>query len=106
MSASADRIRNILITGSPGVGKTTLIGKLCSLLQQEDVNISGFYTEEVRQSGQRTGFDIVDVVTGKRAQLSSSVKGTWSDNTPRVGKYYVNLSQFEPLALESLNMSK
>ncbi|KAI1725806.1 NTPase domain-containing protein [Ditylenchus destructor] len=87
MSAAADRIRNILITGSPGVGKTTLI-------------------QEIRQSGQRIGFDIVDVVTGKRAQLSSAIVAKWSNNAPRVGKYYVNLSQFEPLALESLKLGE
>jgi nucleoside-triphosphatase THEP1 len=39
--------RHILITGVPGVGKTTLIKALCQDLAS--VNPVGFYTEEIRE---------------------------------------------------------
>ena len=45
----------ILLTGPPGVGKTTLIKYLCEQLG----NCSGFYTEEIREGGKRIGFNIV-----------------------------------------------
>ena len=86
----------VLITGSPGVGKTTLIKSLC-----EDLNkCSGFYTEELRQGGKRTGFDIVTLDGSTRAPLArvnTSVKG------PKVGQYTVIISDFELLAQKSLN---
>ena len=39
--------KNILITGLPGVGKTTLIKKLAEVLN--DLNPIGFYTAEIRE---------------------------------------------------------
>ena len=89
---------HILLTGPPGVGKTTLVKKLHKKLLTP---VSGFYTEEIRSSsGLRLGFDIVSLEDEtKRAPLareSSSVLG------PKVGKYTVNLSQFESIAIPCL----
>jgi nucleoside-triphosphatase len=42
-------LKNILITGQPGIGKTTLIKKLAEELA--DLRTVGFYTEEIRQNG-------------------------------------------------------
>ena len=86
----------VLITGSPGVGKTTLIKSLCEDLTQ----CSGFYTEELREVGKRTGFDIVNLDGSTRAPLArvnTSVKG------PKVGQYTVIISDFEFLAQKLLN---
>ena len=86
----------VLITGSPGVGRTTLIKSLC-----EDLTpCSGFYTEELRDGGKRTGFDIVNLDGSTRAPLArvnTSVKG------PKVGQYTVITSDFELLAQKLLN---
>lgn len=43
--------KNILITGLPGVGKTTLIKKLTEALK--DFYPVGFYTEEIREGWER-----------------------------------------------------
>lgn len=50
--------RVLLVTGTPGVGKTTLIRRVAGRLAGH--TLSGFYTEEVREAGQRVGFRLVD----------------------------------------------
>lgn len=40
----------LLITGRPGVGKTTLIRRLAETLGDR---AGGFYTEEIREAGER-----------------------------------------------------
>lgn len=56
--------RIILITGSPGVGKTTLVNRLIERLKTDTshfpaLDLRGFITEEVRnERHERIGFDI------------------------------------------------
>ena len=57
--------KNILFTGRPGVGKTTVIMKLISGLE----GVGGFYTEEIRQRKERKGFRIV-TLRGKKGILA------------------------------------
>lgn len=52
-----------------GVGKTTLVQKVCDAMKSAEVTVCGFYTEEVRAGGRRVGFDVV-TVSGERAPLS------------------------------------
>lgn len=57
MSSFNDQPHILLLTGSPGIGKTTLIRRVAEQLQQKD--IGGFYTKEIREAGQRQGFCLV-----------------------------------------------
>jgi len=83
--------RNILITGPPGIGKTTLIKKIAERLRE--YRPSGFYTEEVRdERGQRIGFDIININNEQRGVLARVSSGR---STYRVGKYSVYLREFE-----------
>ncbi len=49
-------VKNFLITGLPGCGKTTLIKELSSVIP---INKKGFFTEEIREKGKRAGFKII-----------------------------------------------
>lgn len=46
-------MKNILIKGKPGCGKTTLIIKIVRALDNKTTG--GFYTEEIRRVGKRCG---------------------------------------------------
>ncbi|MCP5110888.1 MAG: AAA family ATPase, partial [bacterium] len=50
-------MRALLLTGRPGVGKTTVIRKVAEALPCQ--RLGGFYTEEVREHGRRRGFRAV-----------------------------------------------
>lgn len=111
-------VRLILVTGSPGVGKTTLICRLVDRLQkrprhdhQGRLRLSGFYTEQVTDAatGKRCGFDAVSLslksLQGPLARLQSSVDA--HDTTgnqkhrPHVGRYRVHVHEFERFLCES-----
>ncbi|MGA2466510.1 MAG: NTPase [Thermodesulfobacteriota bacterium] len=80
--------KNLLITGLPGVGKTTLIKKLSEELKY--LHPAGFYTEEIREAGQRKGFELISL-DGKRGLLSHvEMRSPY-----RVGKYKVDIESFE-----------
>ncbi|MBS1213169.1 MAG: hypothetical protein H6R26_1786 [Proteobacteria bacterium] len=49
--------RILLLTGIPGIGKTTVIKEVASRLAHS--TLSGFYTEEMRIHGERVGFRVV-----------------------------------------------
>jgi nucleoside-triphosphatase len=81
---------NILITGVPGVGKTTLIKNLAEVLNP--VHPVGFYTAEVREERTRRGFEWISL-DGRRGLLSH----TDIQSRHRVGKYKVDIEGFENL---------
>jgi nucleoside-triphosphatase len=95
-------VPNILITGKPGVGKTTLIKKIVMKLQSR-MFISGFWTIEVRKNGKRIGFDI-QTTEGKQGILARQ-NNSFLKSSLRVGKYSVNLSDLEEIALPTLYKS-
>lgn len=80
--------RNLLITGRPGSGKTTLIRILAERFA--DCSPVGFYTLEVREGGARVGFDLVNL-TGKRRPFAR----TGFSGPCRVGRYGVDITGFE-----------
>ncbi len=89
----------LLLTGSPGIGKTTVIRRILKTVQ--GVKCAGFYTEERRIRGQRTGFKIC-TLDGEDGILASTSPG----KGPKVGRYTVHVREFEELALSRIDMEK
>jgi nucleoside-triphosphatase len=82
--------KNALLTGPPGCGKTTAVRRLVGRLP--DLRLAGFYTLELREGGQRVGFEAVGLSTSCRALLAH----VRSRSRHRVGRYGVEV---ESLAL-------
>jgi nucleoside-triphosphatase len=91
----SDDPRNILVTGRPGIGKTTLIQ---SVLRALDVDAGGFYTKEIREGDTRVGFSIVGL------HGDSGVLAHVDQDSPfRVGKYGVNREDLERVGVAAID---
>lgn len=86
--------RAILLTGRPGVGKTTVIQKVVA---RWEAGAGGFYTEEIREQGRRTGFRLVTL-----DGASGILAGVNISSPYRVGKYGVHLRDLEQVGVEAL----
>jgi nucleoside-triphosphatase len=88
----------LLLTGPPGVGKTTVIQKV---LFGMEIPAGGFYTQEMREKGLRQGRRIgfsLRTLDGKRGVLAHIEY----QGSHRVGRYGVDIALFETLALHAL----
>jgi nucleoside-triphosphatase len=86
--------KNLLLTGPPGCGKTTVLVRLLDLVA--DLRLAGFYTAELRQGGRRVGFEVVGW-HGRRAVLARLGHGSL-----RVGRYAVDPAALTPLIEDEL----
>ena len=86
----------ILLTGIPGIGKTTVIRATLRGLQEN--KCAGFYTEERRHQGQRIGFKII-TLDGEEGTLASIGRG----KGPKVGRYMIHLEEFEKLVFPQID---
>jgi nucleoside-triphosphatase len=86
--------KNLLLTGPPGCGKTTVVERLADCL---DLRLAGFYTAEVRQGGRRVGFEAVGW-HGRRATLARLGMAS----SVRVGRYGVDPTALADIIGEEL----
>lgn len=87
---------NLLLTGRPGVGKTTLIRKTTQGLAAK---VGGFWTEEIRSQGRRVGFRIVS------AAAEDVLAHVDSPSPLRVGRYGVNVAAFERVGVAAIEQA-
>ena len=87
--------QTLLLTGRPGVGKTTLVRRVVQRLGRP---AGGFYTRELRQQGRRVGFEIV-TLDGQRATLAH----VDIPSRQRVGKYGVDVAALDRVGVPAIH---
>ena len=87
--------KNILLTGKPGIGKTTAIKAIVDQLNPK--NAAGFWSKEIRERGNRVGFAI-ETLSGKVGTLAHIDL----NDGPRVSKYRVNLEDINSIVVPEL----
>jgi nucleoside-triphosphatase len=85
----------VLLTGRPGVGKTTLVRRIVERLGGR---AGGFYTAEIRQGGVRRGFKLV-TLDGHEAVIAH----TDFAGRQRVSKYGVDVAALDAVGVPAID---
>lgn len=90
--------RILLLTGSPGVGKTSVLLRIVESLKAKGYSVGGMVSREILVGSGRVGFEILDLGTGRKGWLAhvSEKQG------PRVGRYRVKLGDLDSIGLEAI----
>ncbi|MBC8555581.1 MAG: AAA family ATPase [Candidatus Brocadiales bacterium] len=89
-----NEIKNILLTGAPSSGKTTVIKKIIENLNHP---ANGFYTVEERVEGKRVGF-LMKTIDGKEGYLAhQNIKSDFY-----IRRYGVSIENIESIAVPSI----
>ena len=98
--AGPRRSRILLLTGVPGIGKTTLVRRVLDELgARAGLQTAGFTSEEIRERGRRLGFRIVPLAGGERTMAHVDFPGP-----PRVSRYGVDLGAIEAVTEAALGL--
>ncbi len=90
--------RIILVTGPPGIGKTSILRRALPELKNRGYDVGGMICSDVREGGLRVGFEIMDLSTGTRGWLAHVNQLTG----PKIGKYRVNLTDLDVMGAGSI----
>jgi nucleoside-triphosphatase len=90
--------RVLLLTGSPGVGKTTVLLRAVESLKSKGYSVGGMVGREVRSCGTRVGFEILDLSNDRRGWLAHVNQ----KSGPQVGRYRVNLEDLDGIGVEAI----
>ncbi len=82
--------KNILLTGLPEAGRTTLMRRLSEIFKE--FNPAGFYTSEIMEDGAKTGYLVASLFGDSRVLAHMSLKSKYA-----VGKYRIDMKGFENL---------
>lgn len=93
-----------MLTGKPGIGKTTLIRQISEELKNLGRHVQGFFTQEVRESGVRIGFDVIFLDGAKPCPLARIDSTAYGNRLPKVGRYSVMTHEFDLIAVASLKV--
>ena len=84
----------IAVTGSPGVGKSTLVQKV---VQSSGLKAGGMLAHDKRIKDRRVGFEILDLGTGITGMLADET-GTG----PQLGKYKVRIDDLDNIGARAI----
>ena len=93
--------RKILLTGKPGVGKTTVLVETIGELEGRGLRIGGMISREVRDGGVRVGFEISDLASGRKGWLAHVAQ----QEGPQIGKYRVDLKDLVEIGVNAINQA-
>ncbi len=82
----------VIVTGDVRQGKTTFTGQLVKILREKGIRTGGFLATGIQEYGQRTGFNLLDLKTGREFPLCSTIP---DENRIRYGRYYFDPQAFE-----------
>ena len=88
--------RTLLLTGRPGIGKTTVIKAVTESLGEQ---AGGFYTEEILGTGGRKGFRLVTLDEQEATIAHVDLRG---QGRPRVSRYGVDVKAIERVGVAAL----
>ncbi|WP_338016486.1 nucleoside-triphosphatase [Natrialba swarupiae] len=89
---------NALLVGPPRSGKTTALERTAASLREDGYSIDGLSCPEIREGGDRVGFEIVRVGGDERAVMAH----VRFESGPRVGTYRVDVSAVDRLSAVAL----
>jgi len=92
-------MKNIMITGAPGAGKTTIIKRLCVIFKE--FNPVGFITSEIIEDENRVGFEVANLFGDSRVFAHTKLKSKVS-----VGKYKVDIRTFDDFLDKTFSREK
>ena len=92
------RKRVLLLTGNPGVGKTSVLMKTVNALKEGGCKVGGMISREMREGGTRVGFEILDLNSSKRGWLAH----VGQRSGPQVGKYRVNIEDLNVVGARAI----
>jgi nucleoside-triphosphatase len=90
--------RVLLLTGSPSVGKTTVLMKTINTLKETGYRVGGMISREMREGGMRVGFEILDLNRSRRGWLAHVDQ----KRGPQVGKYRVNIEDLNVIGAQAI----
>lgn len=89
----------LLLTGRPGIGKTTVIKGVVGALSPP---AGGFYTEEIRGPGGRKGFRLITLDGEEAVMAHVEFRGP---RYPRVGRYGVDVETITQVGVTALRQA-
>lgn len=90
--------RLLLLTGSPGVGKTSVLLRVVESLRTKGYSVGGMVSREVRVDVARVGFEILDLNSGRKGWLAHVAQ----EQGPQVGRYRVNIEDLEGIGVGAI----
>jgi nucleoside-triphosphatase len=79
-----------VLTGRPGSGKTTAVRGAVAKLVRRGLTVTGFVTDEVREGGTRTGFDLVVLQPDGRDGARHGLARVGLPSRVSVGRYGID----------------
>lgn len=87
-------VSRIAVTGSPGIGKSTLVGKVAA---SAGMRVGGVLARDKRYKDRRIGFELLDLASGAVGMLADE-----TGSGPQLGKYRVHPEDLDGLGARAI----